>query len=146
MGYTHYWYRPPNIANFKEFAMDCKKIIDSCNVPTAWECDKPKKSPATSSEVVRFNGIGDDGHETFYVEKTFKPEEWQKPKEGGLYFEFCKTARKPYDVVVTACLIALHHHCPDVKISSDGGNDEWGPGRDLCQRILGYGEGFEIAE
>ena len=46
-------------------------------------------------------------------------------------FSFCKTARKPYDVVVCATLIAIKHHLGDyVSVSSDGDFDnvnEWGP-------------------
>lgn len=37
-------------------------------------------------------------------------------------FQFCKTARKPYDTAVTACLLlAKHHFGSAIEITSDGG-------------------------
>ena len=43
------------------------------------------------------------------------------------YFEFTKTARKPYDVVVCCCLILAKMHLrKNISITSDGGlEDGW---------------------
>ena len=85
-------------------------MIDRHNqeLPIDWEYDEPNQPPQVDGEVVRFNGRDEDGHETFMIERT------------GTSWEFCKTARKPYDVYVVACLILLHHYNPEFVWSSDG--------------------------
>lgn len=40
-------------------------------------------------------------------------------------FAFCKTARKPYDLMVKACLILYKYFFPYVTISSDGDEEDW---------------------
>jgi hypothetical protein len=55
-----------------------------------------------------------------------------------MFFDFCKTARKPYDAVVTACLILLKQTYGDaVEVSSDGSWSEWQDGRDLYAKVFG---------
>ena len=58
------------------------------------------------------------------------------PPAGAPGFDFCKTARKPYDVVVCAALLAIKHHQGDnVEIRSDGDfGDEWQPAYRLYRR------------
>ena len=53
--------------------------------------------------------------------------------------DFCKTARKPYDVVVCAALLAIKHHQGDnVEIHSDGEfDDEWQPAYQLYRKATG---------
>jgi hypothetical protein len=50
-------------------------------------------------------------------------------------FDFCKTARKPYDVVVTGVLCILAEAGLDV--SSDGEAEDWEAGRAWAQGVLG---------
>ena len=122
---------------FNIIAADCKDVCDNSNVPLAFDHDFEGKEPVFGPDVIRFNGVGDDGHETFLI--------YRDGHEGG--FSFCKTAQKPYDEVVCACLIVLNHHLGDkIEISSDGDNDKWDPGRDLCEKVLGYGQEFSINE
>ena len=41
-------------------------------------------------------------------------------------FNFCKTARKEYDGLVTAALLLAKHHLGNrIRVSSDGNIDEW---------------------
>jgi hypothetical protein len=78
------------------------------------------KEPLVTDTVVQFNGVGDNGHETFYfdIADTYKASD-------GQHFAFCKTARKPYDVVVMKVLIVLKYFLGDaVVVSSDGNFDE----------------------
>ena len=71
----------------------------------------------------------------------------EKGADGLRVFEFTNTARKPYDIAVTACvIIAKHHLGKKIKISSDGANQEWNDGKKLCQYILGYGKDFVLDE
>lgn len=155
MGYTSYFRRPKelDLAKFKLFVADVKKIFKAAakeKIYLANAHGKVGTSPQANIEGVIFNGMdfsnngGEDGsHETLYIPRIFKPNDWNKP-EKGLYFEFCKTARKPYDKVVVAVLIALKKHFPTVKVSSDGDNDDWQEGKEFCQKILGFGANFNI--
>lgn len=86
--------------------------------------------------MVRFNGIDDDGHETLYIQRVDKPQSWASDKT--VVFGFCKTARKPYDVYVTATLLLAHVYLGDeIKISSDGEVEDWQAGVKLLDSKLG---------
>ena len=73
--------------------------------------------------MIRFNGKGEEGHETFML----TPDSQE--------FNFCKTAQKPYDIVVVAILCLLAHHTSGVTVSSDGGISDWTDGLALAQRV-----------
>ena len=108
---------------------------------------------------------GDCSHETFCLPLEIEKGNWQKPigeishydqygkpvyndtKEVGLYFEFCKTAYKPYDLAVIICLIIAKHHLKEeIIVSSDGTLDNWRDGMLICQKILGYGLDFTLKD
>ena len=73
--------------------------------------------------------------------------EWDTPKENGLYFDCCKTAFRPYDLVVISFLIIAKHHLGDKFIvRSDGEDGHWFDGKFICQSELGYGLNYEINE
>jgi hypothetical protein len=88
---------------------------------------------------VRFNGSGpneDLGHETFYVARVFRDGYRQERRPGsGLFFQCCKTARKPYDLAVVACLTALKVRVPEVELSSDGSFEERAHGIALAESV-----------
>ena len=87
---------------------------------------------------------GDCSHETFYFPRLLKAERWEKP-EGGLYFDFTKTAFKPYDLAVTAFLIIAKKQLGDqIKVSSDGEVEHWIDAAMICQIELGYGADVSI--
>jgi len=68
---------------------------------------------------------------------------------GGEVNGFCKTARKPYDLLVCVSLLAFKHAFdnPDVfSFSSDGDNAEWETSKDLFTRITGSFVGEIFAE
>ena len=161
MGYTHYWYRPKEIPRgaWIAWTKDVKRLVSHFLMHSdqtyriAYECDNnPWKKPKVTMHQVRFNGYPEAlGHETFIVDRVFH--DWMRagPKPDGTLFAFCKTARKPYDDLVVACLVALKHHFPEVKVSSDGDDAEWRNGAwepctggiPLCQTVLGYGQEYE---
>jgi hypothetical protein len=128
MGYTHYWYRPKTLNNFDHFQKDVKTLF--LEIPKDIKIDW-----AGNSSVVNFNGHGDLSHETFYV-----PETIVAPPQDELFFDFCKTANKPYDLLVVASLIVLKYYCPECKISSDGDAEDWEEGLTFCRDVLKYGE------
>jgi len=89
---------------------------------------------------------GDCSHETFHIDAKTKVQKWQEP-ENGLIFSFCKTAFKPYDLAVQACLIAAKRHFGDqIIVSSDGNELQWNDARAVCQKVLGYGVDFKLPE
>ncbi len=104
MGYTHYWTmtdKPTDsewIAVMEAAAKIITKARASYMINLAWECDEPTRKPEVSMELIRFNGIDEDGHETFYFANAVSE------------FEFCKTARKDYDAVAVAVLIAAKQY------------------------------------
>ena len=77
----------------------------------------------SSTDGIRLNGLYED-HEPF--ELTAAPVD----------FEFCKTARAPYDETVTAILIRAKVRAGSaIKISSDGDWSDWQDGMDLIARV-----------
>lgn len=88
---------------------------------------------------------GDCSYESVYFERVFKAEKWQKADENGLWFAFCKTAFRPYDLAVTAFLIIAKHHLKDkITVSTDGEQPHWDDARRLCYTHLGYGVEYVI--
>jgi len=87
---------------------------------------------------------GDCSHETLHFPIELKPQEWQKP-ENGKWFQFCKTAYKPYDWAVTAFLVIAKHYLGDkIVVRSDGDLSQWQDAMQVCQIELGYGLEFKI--
>jgi len=125
MGYTHYWDHPEvDEESFKKFADDVRLVLKRSKVKVQYEYDEYRE-PEITNDVVRFNGVGDDGHETFVMNRK------------ATEFEFCKTARKPYDEIVTACLLCAVDHLPGFDVRSDGYWGEWKEGADLYEKATG---------
>lgn len=146
MGYTHYWRREQTLPKkqWNAFVEDVQTLLVrlpkhslsaggySKDAPLVIAGPLGTGDPIIGPDVVSFNGSeevrDDDGsdlsHETFYLARVFEPEEWESP-ESGKYFAFCKTAQKPYDLLVCACLLSFKHHFPTSVVSSDGGPSDW---------------------
>lgn len=111
MGYTHYWeFKKSKIdlLNVKKAFDVLKDVVNSNNELLAW--GNGTGEPEVTDSVICFNGIEDDSHESFYID-IFNIKD----------FDFCKTARKPYDKVVVICLMVLKYYLKDgISISSDG--------------------------
>lgn len=156
MGYTHY-FETNNYSIVEEdtriaIAKDVKKVfsyvrknklkidgeplfINGCSLGI---------NPIANKTMIVFNG-GDEkptkeefenrkqnmpklSHETFYIEY-----------DSGKKYDFCKTARKPYDAVVCCVLIVLKEHLGyKFNFSSDGdfNNDEWERGIELYNTVF----------
>jgi hypothetical protein len=149
MGYTHYYYLPEVIEQdtFDAIVADIQKVTKASGVTLSgdWERLIP---PVLDDDMVLFNGVGEGAHETFYFSQTWTPAyPGREPHrdDAGRIFHFCKTARKFYDIAVTAALIVVKHHLGELAhVSSDGENADWQPGRDLAQSTLGYGAEYAI--
>ena len=147
MGYTHYFYREENLDSklFDLASKDCQKVCNISDVEIQLEYNTPEL-PVFTKDMVRFNGVGDNGNETFVIERLFKSSYPQKNDKGQL-FAFCKTACKPYDNLVTACLVIFKHYFGEsITVSSDGELADWKSGMSECQKVLGYGLGFKLED
>jgi len=111
MGYTHYWRREVGTGKPEQFDELSLMVY---NIRAMGE---PTIDQANTEDQIGFNGE-DLPHETFVWTQTAKAN-----------FDFCKTAGKPYDEVVTACLLAVASvYGDEVKVSSDGSSRDWGAG------------------
>lgn len=148
MGYTHYWDRQPVVSQlaFVAFSVDVSSLIKASGVEIGNGHGEKGSRPETTHDLVSFNGIAEEGHETFWFPLADeKNPEYRKGK--SLVFNFCKTAHKPYDVVVTAALIAAKQHFgAAIKVASDGDDSDWEDGRQLAQRVLGYGAQYHLGK
>ena len=126
MGYTHYWKfkQEPTPEKFTEFVEGVRQIT-----ATADEAGIPIGEELYESNYVRFNGVGDGAHESFYIELPVGDERY----DDG----FCKTAEKPYDTAVTASLIlAKKIFGEDIEIRSDGNWSDWQGGQLLYESVF----------
>jgi hypothetical protein len=95
MGYTHYFTQKRNlkVGEMQAIVAAAEKIIKASTVELAWEYDEPAKPPELTKDLIRFNGVGEDGHETFWLPRKREVQDYQTGDSKG--FLFCKTARKP---------------------------------------------------
>ena len=129
MGFSHYWKTEKSFSRkqWTELSALAKKIFAATMIPIQFESDI-SDPPIIDNDGIRFNGVDDDGHETFLLDRRIRS------------FDFCKTARKPYDDVVIAVLIAASRvGNPGFSWSSDG-DDEPGifyAGKVLLEKAYG---------
>lgn len=138
MGYTHYWRlnREGNQEAYSAALVDIAEIVRHAPVPLGGgDCDVAEPVEL-SDEAICFNGVGPDGHEPFVLMNRLAGTE-QACLAPGWAFVFCKTAEKPYDVVVTAALCRLAEVGTNtVRVSSDSVARDWAAGRALASAIL----------
>lgn len=108
MGYTHYWNIDDNRVSEEGWLQALPliaKIVKSHGKTLQYETDD-RRLPVVTNKLIRFNGVEDEGHETFLVQLGDSA--------------FCKTARKEYDLAVCECLLVLKYFIPDMHLGSDG--------------------------
>jgi hypothetical protein len=154
MGYTHYWdYHPELITDEKELknkfhtaVKQIKKCYEAlkrnpyahkgvaggyydeshCNIRGGMGTGLP----VFKKDEILFNGDAKQylDHESFHLK-------WNNNDgDGGDLWGFCKTARKPYDILVCLSLIILEKVFNDPKVfsySSDGDESEWQGAKDF---------------
>ena len=133
MGYTHYYEQKRNFTNkeWNRVLQAFNVILDHFKETNFKETKIVLQVDQADETCIIFNGIGHNAHETFVMNKD------------NVGFNFCKTARKDYDVVV--CLLLLVAHCYVVKegakpvfsVGSDGEwEEEWAEARDLYHELF----------
>lgn len=141
MGYTHYWsfdfsciprgqtalyerwYRQA-ILQCQQFAYDYNRCLPKGHADRL-SGFSTHVEPGTY-QGLNINGRRENQHELFCMREHLKHNEQHN---------FCKTARKPYDRVVVACLRILQAFLgPAISVSSDGTKDDWRDGLKLSRR------------
>ena len=124
MGYSHYWQPEEDTKEFTFSGENWQKIKDALlKIVRQADSQGIDLELGMDREVIWINGV-DESHENFVITKSISG------------FSFCKTARKPYDSVVTALLIYAHSIAPSLEISSDGETEDWYEGKYLLESAL----------
>lgn len=114
MGYTRYWKRTEKPIT-QEFIDEVRRIFEDCKERGITICDwDGNGTPTITMDTIVFNGnreIGAD-HESCNFSNY------------NTGFDFCKTARKPYDYAVRRVLIAAETLGIVTDVSDDGNCDE----------------------
>ena len=138
MGYTHYWYLNPH-GNQEKYDIAKKiiaEILKNSPVSLANGVSEAGSKPVFDKEIW-FNGVAHGSHETFWLPATLKEllnGKYIQKDDAGRVFSSIKTAYKPYDTVVTACLTVLKNAVgEDASISSDGEVQDFQAGMKLAQ-------------
>ena len=141
-GYDHYftWLQKPDPNALVKCIADMRRVIDARrNLLAGADGEGP---PVLESLKLEFNGIGDEAHEPFVFPGTIIHDPPIPGVPSG--FNSCKTQWKPYDEVVTACLLVARDYFPPsvLEIKSDGswqgGTDgDWSAGANLYQAVFG---------
>lgn len=147
MGYTHYWSFQPNKVKdteqlrkkFKRASQYVKGFVKFINANKS-EVYKicgglGKGNPIINETEIWFNGDASQqlDHETFSIH-------WVRPNTIGQYRDFCKTARKPYDLVVCFTLLTFAELFPEAfEYSSDGTtmDKEWAKAIEYYEAFTG---------
>lgn len=118
MGFTRYWeFKSLDSEKFKDFSKLCDLLIDTMDIPV--------EDVTVNDTQVRFNGVDEDGHETFNFSLN-KPD-----------FNFCKTNVKPYDELVCGCLyIAKLIFGDTIRVNQDCDSEEDEPVLTKVKSIL----------
>jgi hypothetical protein len=135
MGFTHYFTQTKTITkeDWVFFTAGVRRAIPLSGVKVAYELDQPETAPAIDDNKVRFNGVGGEGCETFIVHRL-RPalDPWREKAGLKRGWDFCKTRREPYDVLVTACLVYLES-IEGWPVGSDGAPKDWVAGLKLAK-------------
>lgn len=144
MGYTHYFHFTPSNGDEqkvrKSFAKAARELMQIYknlspysesaggyynDVPLIIRGGQGEGEPIINESEIWFNGDGEYAHETFGI------------YAGQETDDFCKTARKPYDLLVCCAILALANNLPQKVFSfgSDGKLEDWQPAIDLYTTI-----------
>ncbi|MFF2318223.1 hypothetical protein ACFVTE_18385 [Arthrobacter sp. NPDC058097] len=129
-GFTHYF---QGLAATADVIADARKIIDASAV-TIYGPAGQGPPILNEEDGIRLNGFkaAAEADETFHLRGTKPP---RHPDMGT----FCTTENRPYDIVVTAILIAAAVRSLDSTtgtIRSDGRWDNWASGADLFEEAV----------
>jgi hypothetical protein len=138
MGYTHYWRPKADIdaavwERLTKATIGVLSIAKEMGVTIVGGHGEPDTQPEITDSLISLNGV--PCHESLYLERTPRVRPGGDP--GYERFAFCKTARKEYDVVVTAILCLAEHFSDGFfRVSSDGDPPDWQAGLELANKVV----------
>ena len=130
MGYTHYFSKISKTSENEEKFYEAIQVIKEIEqkLPQRFKTAGiayTKKAkirntdgfgyPIFSVNYIAFNGDAMTNSDYESLVLTFEKDR----------FNFCKTARKPYDLFVCLCLITVANYIDDFEFSSDGNYKDW---------------------
>lgn len=122
MGYTHYIRTDKariSKTAFKKITADVKLIeshLDTAGIITLHDGLGEEKGVVYGDNYLAFNGKDDEGYETFYISISDDEDT----------YNFCKTARKGYDIAVCMTMLSVaRHSAKKVVLKTDGTNNDW---------------------
>lgn len=160
MGYTHYFYQHRDFTTDEWQELTRATRLAIANLPEKFEtaeCEYIERPVICGSEgegeplitgyKIWFNGDARYGldHETMALDRLvedalYESNGYTNRQADGSIFNFCKTARKPYDFLVCAVLLMAQEIAPGcLVVSSDGDieGEDWQPAREFV-RSLGF--------
>jgi hypothetical protein len=130
MGHSHYWEikQDVTVKIWEKILTGAEVIFKHCKmngIPLQFEADV-SQPPQCDTDAIRFNGVDDNGYETFIV-TPFQTD-----------FSFCKTKQLPYDLAVIMVLLHLKQVLgKDIIINSDGKDDgSWTEAMTLYKKLF----------
>jgi hypothetical protein len=138
MGYTHYWRQYDGFNSDKWDALVQHSLyLQAAVYPSV------KLADVEMSEFqISFNGVSPQNHETFTLDRAMQPPNLRLPEKDH-FFNFCKTAQKPYDLMVMCVLLVANELEPDViTYATDGAESDWQPAIDLVNKVCGIDVSF----
>lgn len=139
MGYTHYCTQKRDFTKieWQQVSADVGEILKyvehAVGIPLVNGNGDPGSKPEFTLVKIWFNGSGEDSHEPMAILRKRSAPQWKGDTPGC---NFCKTARKPYDLVVTAVLCYLATVAESHSVTSDGDGTEFLAGLDLARKAL----------
>lgn len=126
MGYTHYWQGRFTEDEWSNLMPIAREIINlrARLLSRSYQCNT--EAPTVDEFSIELNGVDEGAHEDFMLHRVNN-------------HDFCKTARKPYDAVVVALLIAASAVTAadgDFSWSSDGDDDDHREGQSLYEEAV----------
>jgi len=140
MGYTHYWRQYDGFNSDKWDALVQHSLyLQAAVYPSAKLADVEM-----SDFQISFNGVAPQNHETFTLDRAMQPPNLtDRLPEKDHFFNFCKTAQKPYDLMVMCVLLVANDLEPDViTYATDGAESDWQPAIDLVNKVCDLGVSF----
>lgn len=130
MGYSHYWKKTKQVDQkvWNSYAKVCKKLKDcteNIGISIVNHTGNAGTAPIFNRNKIQFNGENINSYESFNISINDEVGE----------FSFCKTNRKPYDILVVCCLIAAKLML-GYRIASDGDKDDLKEAIDFFNKIM----------
>jgi hypothetical protein len=133
MGYTHYWRQYDGFNSDKwDTLVQHSLYLQAAVYPTVKLADVEM-----SDFQISFNGVAAQFYETFTLDRAMPPYNHENAdRNGSHFFSFCKTAQKPYDLMVMCVLLVANDLEPDViTYATDGAESDWQPAVDLVKKV-----------